>query len=131
MTETRYLTTAHLMVIAERALGESPAVRDSGLIAAAAQRPAAGMFGGDFYPTVLDKAATLFHSIARFHPLVDGNKRFAWLATFTFITINGGYVIASNDEAFDLTMAVAGGQLAEVADIAKALSPLVRLPDTD
>ncbi len=61
------------------------------------------------------------HSIARFHPLVDGNTRLAWLATATFCEINGASVITSNDQAYELIMAVAEGELSEVHDIAKAL----------
>jgi death on curing protein len=128
MTDIRYLTPVHLATIAERAIGAPPAVRDHGLLASAAERPGSTMFGADLYPTLLDKAAALLHSIARFHPLVDGNKRLAWLATYTFVTLNGAYVIATNDQAYELTMAVASGELTEIPDIAKALTPLVRLP---
>lgn len=129
MTATRYLTLHQLLTVAEHALDGQPLIRDRGLLASAVERPATSMVGTDLYPALLDKAAALLHSIARFHPLVDGNKRLAWLATYTFVTLNGAYVTATNDQAFDLTIAVASGQLSEVADIAKALSGLVRLPD--
>lgn len=129
MTDVRYLTHPQLLTIAEHALDGQPLIRDHGLLASAAERPASSMVGTDLYPTLLDKAAALLHSIARFDPLVDGNKRLAWLATYTFVTFNGAYVVATNDQAFDLIVAVASGQLNEVADIAKALSTLVQLPD--
>jgi death-on-curing protein len=131
MTGIRYLTHVQLLTIAEHALDGQPLIRDRGLLASASERPGTSMVGTDLYPTLLDKAAALLHSIARFHPLVDGNKRLAWLATYTFVTLNGAHVVATNDEAFELTIAVATGQLNEVADIAKALGPLVRLPDGD
>ena len=39
-------------------------------------------------PDLLTKAAALLHSLARNHPLVDGNKRHAWLATYVFLAKN-------------------------------------------
>ncbi|WP_285661989.1 hypothetical protein [Actinorhabdospora filicis] len=40
--------------------------------------------------------------------------------------INGVTVTATNDEAYDVTIAVASGELREVAEIVAALAPLVR-----
>lgn len=47
-------------------LGEM-AVRDLGLLAAAAERPQASVFGQDAYPTLAERAAALMHSLARNH----------------------------------------------------------------
>ncbi|WP_216843979.1 type II toxin-antitoxin system death-on-curing family toxin [Phytoactinopolyspora alkaliphila] len=101
-------------------------IRDRGQLASAAERPSSSMFGAEMYPGVLDKAAATFHSIARFHPLVDGNKRMAWLAAAVLCELNGLEVIATNDEAFDLTMAVARGEYDDVPELARALEPLIR-----
>lgn len=128
MSETHYLTTEHLIRLAELATGAQPAVRDHGLLASAAERPAASMFGADLYPDLLDKAAAMMHSITRFHPLVDGNKRLAWLATAVLCELNGAQVVATNDQAYELTISVATRQHDDVPDIAKALEPLVQLP---
>jgi prophage maintenance system killer protein len=46
-------------------------------------------FSADAYPDLFTKAAALLHSQARNHPLVDGNKRLAWLATHVFCATNG------------------------------------------
>ncbi len=51
------------------------------------------------------------HSLACNHALVDGNKRLALLATVVFLRINGYVLDLTDDEAFDLTMSVAAGQL--------------------
>jgi death on curing protein len=51
------------------------------------------------------------HSLACNHALVDGNKRLALLATVVFLRINGYTLDLTDDEAFDLTMSVAAGQL--------------------
>lgn len=130
MIEIRYLTVEHLTRLAEYAMGDEPLIRDPGLLASATERPATVLFGAEQYPSLLEKAAALMHSIARFHPLVDGNKRLAWIGAAAFCEVNGAYVVASNEQAYQVTMAVASGELDEVTDIAKALEPLVRLPDS-
>ncbi|GIG69848.1 type II toxin-antitoxin system death-on-curing family toxin [Phytomonospora endophytica] len=122
-----YLTAEHLSTIAEAAIEGRVLLRDPGLLASAAERPRTVLFGEEQYPNLLEKAAALMHSIARFHPLVDGNKRLAWLATYTFLELNGVRVTATNDEAYDLTIAVASGELREVGDIAAALAGLVEV----
>lgn len=45
--------------------------------------------GEDAYPDLFTKAASLLHSLARNHPLVDGNKRLAWLATYVVAVASG------------------------------------------
>lgn len=78
------------------------------------------MFGQDAYPALELKAAALLHSICRNHALVDGNKRLAWLATVTFLDIIGKSCDLTDDDAFDLVMAVAEGS-ADAEDIADRL----------
>ena len=86
-------------------------VRDLGLLDSACHRPQASFFGQEAYPTLAAKAAALMHSLACNHALVDGNKRLALLATVVFLRINGCTLDLTDDEAFDLTMSVAVGQL--------------------
>lgn len=95
-------------------------MRDLGLLDAAAARPRSSAFGEDAYPTVELKAAALLHSIATNHALVDGNKRLGWLATTVFLDLNGARSELSDDEAFQLVMEVADGQL-DVERIARSL----------
>ena len=64
-------------------------------------------FAEDAYPTIELKAAALLHSLARNHPLVDGNKRLSWLAVVVFLDLNGCEVTLSDEEAFQLVMDVA------------------------
>lgn len=61
------------------------------------------------------------HSLARSHALVDGNKRLALAATIAFYGLNGMRLTLSNDEAYELTVAVATGRLDAVEDIANTL----------
>jgi death on curing protein len=103
-----------------RALGAGP-VRDIGLLDSACSRPRSTAFGVDAYPTLELKAAALLHSLARNHPLVDGNKRLAWLAATVFLDINGRTVDLDDEVAFELVMSVAAGE-PEVDAIADRLT---------
>jgi death-on-curing protein len=117
-----YLTLAELLHIAERTLGPDYAVRDFGLLEAALARPQATAFGKDAYPDLNAKAAGLLHSIARNHALIDGDKRLALAAVIAFYGLNGRRLTLTNDEAYDLVMSVAEGQVDAVEAIAAALA---------
>jgi death on curing protein len=106
---TEYLSLEDLLDLVN-ALGAGP-VRDLGLLDSACHRPQASFFGQEAYPTLAAKAAALMHSLACNHALVDGNKRLALLATVVFLRIDGYTLDLTDDEAFDLTMSVAAGQL--------------------
>ncbi|NNM47116.1 type II toxin-antitoxin system death-on-curing family toxin [Knoellia koreensis] len=108
MAQVRYLTLEDLLTLT-RDLGAGP-VRDIGLLDAAAARPRSSVFGEDAYPDLHTKAAALLHSIVRNHALVDGNKRLGWLTWVVFLDVNGVDVDLSDDDAFDLVMAVAEGR---------------------
>jgi death on curing protein len=101
-------------------------LRDVGLLTAAAARPRATAFGEDAYPSVHDKAAALLHSTVRNHALVDGNKRLGLAAIIAFYGMNGHRLTLTNDEAYDLVMAVASGDLDDVHLIAERLALATR-----
>jgi len=104
-----YLTVEDLLDLARR-LGVGP-VRDLGLLDSAAHRPRSEFMGQQAYETLAAKTAALIHSVAGNHALVDGNMPLALLAMVVFLRINGFDLALSDDEAFDLTMAVAAGEL--------------------
>lgn len=116
-----FLDVEDLLHIARRTLGGEPEVRDHGLLGSALARPLATALGKDAYPTIHDKAAALLHSIARNHALVDGNKRLALAATLAFYGMNGLRLTMTNDEAYDLILAVASGNLDDVSAISAQL----------
>jgi death on curing protein len=116
-----YLDLEDLLHIARRTLGLEPIVRDHGLLVSALARPQASAFGQDAYETFEEKAAALLHSLARNHALVDGNKRLALAATIAFLGVNGQQLQFSNDDAYDLVIAVATGELDQVNAIATVL----------
>ena len=124
-TEFEYLDTEDLIILATILFGGRPAVRDLGLLDSAAARPRASAFGEDAYPDIWTKAAALLQSVVKNHALVDGNKRLGWLATATFLEINGVVATrASNDSVYELVMAVASTTL-DVDDISARLRRLV------
>lgn len=121
MSTVEYLDLEDLLKLV-RDLGAGP-VRDVGLLDAAAARPRSSAFGEDAYLTLSLKAAALMHSLARSHPLVDGNKRIAWLAVVVFLDLNGAAPNVTNDAAFNLVVDVATG-VADVQEIADILHVL-------
>ncbi len=117
-----FLDLEALLHVAYRTLGAEPEVRDHGLLESALARPRATAFGEHAYPTIHEKAAALLHSLARNHALVDGNKRLALAGTLAFLGMNGLRLTLTNEEAYDLVIAVATGELDDVAAIAAALA---------
>ncbi|MFM6841059.1 MAG: type II toxin-antitoxin system death-on-curing family toxin [Candidatus Planktophila sp.] len=95
-------------------------IRDEGLIKSAAERPRTTVFGDDAYETFDEKAAALMHSLARNHPLIDGNKRIAWSATRAFCLLNGREISLKVDAAEKLVLEIARGEV-DVKEIAKRL----------
>jgi death on curing protein len=120
-----YLTLPELLHVAERVLGADVKVRDLGLLESALARPQTTLFGQDAYPSIEEKAAALLHSLARNHALIDGNKRLALAGLIAFCGVNGRRLTLTNDEAYELVMAVASGKIQAVSDIAEVLSRAV------
>ena len=75
--------------------GGSHGVRDPGLLEAAIYRPQTG-----YYADLIEEAAALWESLAQNHPFVDGNKRTAFAATYTFLAINGAQITADSKAAY-------------------------------
>ena len=101
-------------------------IRDVGLLASALARPATTVIGADAYPDLAVKAAALLESVARFHPLIDGNKRTAWTLMVLLLWINGYRHDFTTDEGFDLVVGVAAGTIdlpRAAAEISRHLVP--------
>ncbi|AGB27029.1 death-on-curing family protein (plasmid) [Mycobacterium sp. JS623] len=118
---TEYLDLDDLRLVALRAVGDALAVRDDDLLESALGRLHATVFGADAYPDLYSKAAALMHSLAKNHPLADGNKRLCWTACRTFLVLNGVHVTATVEDRFSFVVAVAAGQVADVPAIAAQL----------
>lgn len=122
----RHLNVPELLELAAFGCRGRPAeVREPGLLDSAAHRPSAEMFGVEAYPGLFGKAAALLHSLAANHPLVDGNKRTAWMGTVVFLDLNGvDMADVDQDAAYDLVVAVAAGEVSAVDVIAERLRRL-------
>ena len=93
-----YLTVADVLAIHADQIstyGGAEGVRDPGQLEAALFRPQSG-----YYADVIAEAAALWESLSQNHPFVDGNKRTAFAATFTFLAINGVELTAGAEEAW-------------------------------
>ena len=113
----RYLGLAEAFIIAEAVTGidahDLVHVSRSDLLDSALHAPQAGFGDTDFYPSLAEKAAVLCVRIAKNHPLPDGNKRLAWMATVVFLELNDMELDVDEDEAVDTMLAVAAGSIDE------------------
>jgi death-on-curing protein len=75
--------------------GGRPGMRGSGHLEAALFRPKTG-----HYVDLIEEAAALWESLAQYHPFIDGNERTAFASTYTFLTINGLWLLASAEETY-------------------------------
>jgi len=125
----KFLNTEAVLDIHTRQIdrfGGTTGLRDQGLLESALAQPQA-TFGGEFlHPTLVEQAAAYLYHLAKNHPFVDGNKRTAFAVMVTFLRVNGQRLTLTNDDAYDLVMQVAQGQLDKPAIagiLATALEP--------
>jgi death-on-curing protein len=116
-----YLTLDDVLALTARA---GFTIADYGLVESALARPQASVFGEDAYPTIHQKAAALLQSMATNHALAGGNKRTAWATTRLFYGLNDYRITATEDERFELIIAVATRELGTVTMIAARLAQI-------
>jgi death-on-curing protein len=76
--------------------------RNKQLLESALGRPFQSAGGQDAYPTIIEKAAALFHSLIANHPFHNGNKRTAVLSMDAFLMGNGYTMAVDNDRMYEL-----------------------------
>ena len=115
-----YLDLADYLLIAERVLGLPAEVIANfnriGLAESALAAPQAGFGDVEAYPDFATKAAVLCWHLVKNHPLPDGNKRCAFLATVEFVERNArAWVPAPGDpdETDRVIRSVTSGNLSE------------------
>src|SRR6266481_4507855 len=84
---TDYLTLPEVLAMHADQIeryGGAQGVRDHGLLESALYRPQTG-----YYADLIEEAAAMWESLAQNPPFVDGNKRTAFAATYTFLAIHG------------------------------------------
>ena len=92
-------------------------VRDLGLLDSALVRAQTRLYGADAYPTLQLKAAAMVHSVINNHPMVDGNKRSAWVILNFFLVLNNRQLQSSQDNAYEFIMSIAEKRI-ELEEIA-------------
>jgi death-on-curing protein len=63
------------------------------------------------HATITEQAAAYLFHLCMAQPFVDGNKRVAFAAMDTFLRLKGHRLTLSDEEAFELTTAMAGGEI--------------------
>ncbi|WP_189643825.1 type II toxin-antitoxin system death-on-curing family toxin [Deinococcus piscis] len=91
--------------------GGSPGLRDPGLLESALAQPLQELFGQRRYPTVPAQAAAYLYYLSRAHAFVDANKRTSLSCALVWLALHDLRLRLSHEELFDLTLAVAQGQL--------------------
>ena len=113
----RYLTLAEGLLIASAVTGlEIQTIQHVSrveLLDSALHAPQAGFGEEDFYPSLEEKAAVLCLHLARNHPLPDGNKRLAWMATVMFLRLNDVDLAVSTETAVSMIIDVASGIMSQ------------------
>jgi death-on-curing protein len=95
---TDYLTVAEVLAMHSDQIdryGGSHGIRDQGLLEAALFRPQTG-----YYADLIEEAAALWESLAQNHAFLDGNKRAAFAAMYTFLAINGARLTPDAEETY-------------------------------
>jgi death-on-curing protein len=111
----------HSQLIREH--GGSYGIRDAGLIDSAVFRPRNRW---EYEPDtdLVALAAAYAYGLAKNHGYVDGNKRVAFMAAYSFLDANGLRLTASEGEAHAVVVDLASGELSET-DLARWLRAMV------
>lgn len=91
--------------------GGAVGVRDEGLLDSALARPLNRAGYGE--PDIAELAALYAIAIAHNHPFVDGNKRSAFAALFTFLDLNGASFAPAEVDATMTILRLAAGEITD------------------
>lgn len=86
--------------------GGKEGIRDFTLLHSALERCKMTYAGNDLYPTILEKAAALLHSMIMNHPFLDANKRTGYQTTKRFLYDNGLDIVATQKEIVSFCISV-------------------------
>lgn len=114
MNEPNWLSEEIVMAIHDEQLvihGGGAGLRDQGMLLSALERPLNKWSYEDADLAAL--AAAYAFGLAKNHPFVDGNKRTALLALYTFLYVNEVDFIVSEPEAAAAILALAAGEVDE------------------
>ena len=93
-------------------LGGEKGLISENLLLSSLFRPFYGLADGtELYPSIVDKAAVLIHSLIKNHPFVDGNKRTAAHVTKIFLRENYFDWNFTNDEIVNFVLNIANNKV--------------------
>lgn len=115
MKQPLWLTRAtveaiHLNQIREH--GGQYGIRDTSLLESALARPI-NRRGYERESDIAKLAAAYGYGLAKNHCFIDGNKRVAFMAMYTFLGLNGYEIEATEPEIVDIMLCVADGRVSE------------------
>lgn len=113
--EAKWISKKALLLLHEQSLAEfggARGLRDEALLESALARPK-NIHAYNESATISELAASYGYGIAKNHAFLDGNKRAAFLSIGLFLVINGYRLMASQVDAIDTMLAVAGGTMSE------------------
>ncbi|AUJ23822.1 type II toxin-antitoxin system death-on-curing family toxin [Virgibacillus dokdonensis] len=104
------VTIIHFLIMRKYGDGEQAGIKEQGYLESAVYRPQQTLFKEDAYPTLFEKAAAFFESLARNHTFFNGNKRTAFASLDVFLKKNHKKIISDTNENEVLTVLVAEGK---------------------
>ena len=91
--------------------GGTTGVRDLSLLESAIETPFQVFGGEELYPTIQAKGARLGYGLIKNHCMLDGNKRIGTHAMIVFLALNGIELSYTQNELYEMILAVADGSL--------------------
>ncbi len=114
MNEPFWLSSQMIVAIHDEQLtihGGAGGLRDQGMLESALGRPRNKWTYEQ--AELAELAAAYAFGIARNHPFIDGNKRTALLALYTFLGVNGVEFDVPEAEAASIILSLAAGEVSE------------------
>jgi death-on-curing protein len=93
--------------------GGPSGIRDIGMLESALARPKNLFAYSETEPSLEQMAAAYAFGITANHPFVDGNKRTAFIASITFLRLNGIRISADKAETYLTFYGLAEGSITE------------------
>jgi death-on-curing protein len=113
-----------------RLYGGAYGVRDAAGLDAAVHMPQAQFDGHYLHSSIFQMAAAYGFHLCQNHPFLDGNKRTAGMAMFTFLQLNALEPIATESDYYSTMIAVANGNMRK-EQLADWLRTVVKGTPTD
>jgi len=112
----RFLSEGIILAIHDdqiRLYGGKYGVRDASALDSALHMPQAQFSGQFLHSTIFHMAAAYGFHLSQNHPFLDGNKRTAGMAMFTFLQLNDLEPTATEIDYYQAMMAVASGSMSK------------------